>query len=156
MAEGAEAEREHARLGPQAVAVEGDRGVEDGGDGERGERVGRFGVGVFGRDACRRSVSWGGFCGRGWGRGTFSQAARERDGACQQDGEDAEGEEGEAQAAGEVDFERWVAVSGVHLWSCLRIHTCGFADFGREERDDHRGAGDEGRCLCCCDLVSGC
>ena len=51
MAEGAEAEREHARLGPQAVAVEGDRGVVDGGDGECGERVGRFGVGVFGCDA---------------------------------------------------------------------------------------------------------
>ena len=65
MAEGAEAEREHARLGPQAVAVEGDRGVEDGGDGERGERVGRFGVGVFGRDACGGSVSWGAFFGGG-------------------------------------------------------------------------------------------
>jgi hypothetical protein len=56
MAEGAEAEGKHARLGPQAVAVEGDGGVVDGGDGERGERVGRFGVGVFCRDAWRLLV----------------------------------------------------------------------------------------------------
>lgn len=36
---------------------------------------------------------------------TFCEAARERHGARQQDGEDAQREEREAEAAGEVDFE---------------------------------------------------
>lgn len=47
-----------------------------------------------------------------------------------------------------------MAVSVVGLWVRPRIRTCGFADFWREERDDHRGAGDEGRGLCCCGIVS--
>lgn len=39
-----QAEAKHARLGPQSVAVECAHGVQDGGDGERGQRVGGFGV----------------------------------------------------------------------------------------------------------------
>lgn len=38
---------------------------------------------------------------------TFRQAAAERHGAGEQDGESTEGEEGEAEGAGEVDLERW-------------------------------------------------
>jgi hypothetical protein len=47
-AQGAQAEAEHARLGPHGVAVEGVGGVQHCGDGERGERVGGFGVCVGG------------------------------------------------------------------------------------------------------------
>jgi hypothetical protein len=50
-AQRSEAERHDARLGPHGVAVEGIHGVEDGGDGESGERVGGLGVGVGGCDA---------------------------------------------------------------------------------------------------------
>lgn len=50
-------EAEHARLRPHGVAVEGKGRVPDGCDGERRERVGRFGVGVGGCGAWGMDVS---------------------------------------------------------------------------------------------------
>jgi hypothetical protein len=50
--EAAHAERCNTRFGPHAVAVEGIGRVEERRDGQRGQRIRRFGVRLIGRDTC--------------------------------------------------------------------------------------------------------
>lgn len=64
-AQGTEAEGQDTGLGPHGVAVEGVDGVKDGGYGERGQRVGGFGVGCGGRYAWEGQYEVGGISG-GW------------------------------------------------------------------------------------------
>lgn len=58
-------------------------------DGERGHGVGRFGVRGFGS------------------HGAGLEARAQRDGAGEQDAEDADGDEGDAEGAAEVGLESW-------------------------------------------------
>lgn len=89
--------------------------MEDDGYGQRWDGVGRFWVCGVGCYACGAGcfgggvVSWGLYAGGGREEGkkgglTFGESRLQRDGAGEQDGEDADGQEGEAEGAGEVVF----------------------------------------------------
>ena len=82
------------------------------------------------------------------GTQTFHQTTRKRHGAREQHGEDTQCDEGEAECAGEVDLEGYGASVMKHEELAI-VHTRGFANFWGKERDDHFGAGNEGRGLRC-------
>jgi hypothetical protein len=82
-----------------------------------------------------------------WRMCTFVQAAAQRDGAREEDGQGAEREQREAQDSGEVDFKGCEVISW--LWNVVVwvLRTRCLADFWGEQGDNHCGRGDERRGL---------
>jgi hypothetical protein len=115
-ANGAERVARDARLGPEGIAVEGAGGVEEGRYGERREGVGRLGVRGIGSCSCAdRQRLFESLRLEAEGGNTFSEATGEGHRAREQDVQSADGQEGEAEAAREVDFEGCMACQHVVL-----------------------------------------